>query len=403
MSLQLPPVLGSQPLILSQHHSLAAGDVLQTSFPLDSALSAARVNVLFSGADVTATLTQQNQVLAWDQCLTQDESTLCYTLLTGSAFVEGDYQLVTTNNGEQSALLQTQVMGYHNKSAVMIGLSTEQGEAGYLYPQPLVLTVAVQGDYPLTQVHVRAEVTDPLGKVHHVVLNDDGLHGDRLASDGFYAQQFHYQMNGEYRVKFEVDNRDGSAATTLEGLLFEPTIDGTFPPFEPEIINENFMRTESARFIVADFAPDDHGDNNACTIVLADNRDYDGRIDNAQDSDCFVVDTSKVLPPISLRLTDVWDLPAAKVSLYCDNAELDSESYQFTHATGIAFAVTPEICPSQKFRIEVRSAEDHHTPFTYQISAGETLHGDFPLAMLPTSGSAEITLALLWAMGTALS
>ncbi len=170
----------------------------------------------------------------------------------------------------------------------------------YSYPSGALLVATAYADAPLTGLTAVAEITFPVSSaVVSVNLNDDGLDGDAIASDGIYSVLWdEYTEDGVYSIVITFDNDAGTARTTYANMRFS---NGQAAPSVP--YTEPFDRVVKATMTIEDMEADDHGDDTSDpTDVDAYVETMKGRMDSDGDHDVFKMVALDLAQDLIIRL-----------------------------------------------------------------------------------------------------
>lgn len=385
--------------LASSSVSASQGTVSTETFVIDDSVESISLVFSYTGATTDFTLDVQDSagVSTGDAftCTAASGSTSCSLELDATrvaALGTGAYSVVATNTTAQDI-----VYGFNAVAATIPGSANytvkvaSQGGADVAYPKPIVISTVVSRSLPITGMTVQATVTDPSGNVTTVDLNDDGVGADEFADDGLYSAWGTYSSNGSHDIRVTVTNENGTAAYTDGALTQAHYFGGAAPePGEtislPTLPSDNFQRFGSAQVVVSGVQFDDHSNNpqfGGCTAMAADNAPIDGRIDYADDADCFIING-----PIS---------NTSDITVRTFNNALDAEPkytlYQSDGTTVIATVDPATATPSDGalyttvaaasidtngMILLVSDSDTTHSGGTYSASAGPTLVSDVP-------------------------
>jgi len=237
---------------------------------------------------------------------------------------------------------------------------------------------------PLSDASVTAQIIKPDSTVLDLPLFDDGQGVDRIEDDGAYSAEIPYDQDGDYNITVTATNSAGTAKTTVNGQAISVQEDGTSAPaFEPELITENFRLTTETTASVSGYRSDDHAGNSTepalCTEIFDNNIDTLGRIDNADDVDCFFFTPSTPGTQVVVRATSLGDNVDVllRVLDYTGTTEITRAdlSTSTSPASGVITVLMPEAVDASGFVVTIESVEDS-TVGAYAISAGSELSSD---------------------------
>ncbi|MDR0308125.1 MAG: VWA domain-containing protein [Chitinispirillales bacterium] len=159
---------------------------------------------------------------------------------------------VSSSAGLVSANLKGKVR-VEGKSGGTYSASVESHQNSfYIWPQPLRLSASTTGKQGLiANLNLTAALTTPSGNVISVVLNDNGVNGDKIAHDGIYSLDYSdYTENGQYTLSVQFDNDSVNAYYAIGGVSYALPESGVMVPVDTVFVTDNFDRTESVVFHV---------------------------------------------------------------------------------------------------------------------------------------------------------
>jgi hypothetical protein len=154
-------------------------------------------------------------------------------------------------------------------------------------PEPLILQLQVNGDYPVSGLAITATVTTPAGVREAVSFRDDGIAPDSVANDGSYHALYGYAGDGAYRIRAEIGSTAFSAYSTL-GVQSSIGPNGEERPQQLIPLGYAFQRLAETTVIVSGAQTDDHA-GSAVRELPSDGSVQYGRIERADDVDRFTV------------------------------------------------------------------------------------------------------------------
>ena len=380
--------------------SSASGEVSASSteeeeFIIDSTIESADIIVLFDGttSDVTVSLVKQpagtdsGVVFA---CEAGGSSVSCTATLDDATIARlgtGTYQVRVANNTndaiDASVIVLATTKSGEAGGTYTVSVSTSTGET-VQYPQPIILSVVVARNLPITGLTVAATITDPSGTEQTIDLNDDGVDADRYADDGLYSAWAPYSAAGTHTVRVQVTNPNGDAVYTDDALSTAHPEPGDTITL-PTLSDENFMRVSTQQILVENVLPDDHPDDptsgSSCTNIAADNSPAHGRFDRSGDVDCFFI-----APP--LATTDPLTVRAFNRALGADpefsvygadgSTVIAKADPTVTNASdgSLSVVVAAADIDSTGMVVAVSDSDDTASGGTYSVSAGEALGSD---------------------------
>ena len=366
---------------------------------LDDTLSEVTIVVTFSAAIEGASLTVTDQtgssIASYDSfdCEQTASETLCSFKIAGSdrddLFTTADTSDVTIEiENKTSTDLPAQITVTGNPEEgiqqIVVSLNEVTGSQGVVqYPSPMVITAVVRQGLPITDVSVIGEITDPSGNHQSITFRDDGMEGDAQAQDGIYTSIHTYDADGLYTAQVTVSNPDGTARYTVDGFqpshAFAPAEDGTQAESEPlPTFDRNFQRTATLQVNVAGFRPDDH--ENAptnCSELDNLNGDVIGRIDAANDVDCFGFTPALQIGEV-VRVSGVGaNLDPILALVAADGTQVRSLTDANAKTVGGYWAttITDDDLMNIPLYLLVSNSNDVIRD-TFQVSRGELLPGD---------------------------
>ena len=256
--------------------------------------------------------------------------------------------------------------------------------ASVTYPESLTIEAIVLRASPISGASVTARITRPDAVVVDLPLFDDGQGVDRIEGDGAYSVEIPYDQDGDYAITAIASNNAGTAKTTVNGQAISVQADGTSAPtFEPELITENFRIVTETTASVSGYRSDDHAGNGTepslCTGIFDNNIDTLGRIDNADDVDCFFFVPSTPGVQVVVRATSLGDNVDVllRVLNYTGTTEITRADLTTSTSpdSGVITVLMPEVVDASGFVVTIESVEDS-TAGAYAISAGSELSSD---------------------------
>ena len=233
-----------------------------------------------------------------------------------------------------------------------------------LYPEPLLVRVMIDKDYPITGIQPTGILTAPDGTANEFTLTD-------LLGIGEYSASLPYIQNGLHTVSLHFDNREGTALYTTAGSA--SARDNMLVP-----VNEDFDRYAEAQVRTFGWRNDDHGNTFAtATAAIADNEPVLGRIDYPGDIDMFAVDVPIGCDELLFR---VWGIPTGErlvLSLYGQSGEsilvsAESIGMDVQDLVVLRFPVDSEDWESTLYA-EVRHPDPLAHGYSYAFSVGVEL------------------------------
>jgi calcium-activated chloride channel regulator 3/4 len=375
-------------LLSSTQISAAAGTTVFT-LPLDSTLASALINVSYTGspADLTLSLLGPggSDTGATFEC---EGATSCWVILDVDFFAVngyGDYQVEIVNHAgiSKNVTVLASASPWDESYDIAVGFS----RGTVVYPADMAIMATITKGTAITGLDVIVRVTDPLGHILDLPLLDDGSGADLVAGDGTYSASIPYSVDGIYSALVTASNVMGGAQTTLEGILVAPTEDGSpVPAFVPTPISENFVRVGAASATVAGVTPDDHADHpagGACTMIVDDNTDTEGRVDFAGDKDCFTFVPSAPSDPIIVRVTSLTSGMDPLLTIYDHTGALLITQVDMSTSASPDSGVTVTVPPAELDPVGMILVVEHIdarvTTGGYAVSVGAALASDVPL------------------------
>ena len=298
-----------------------------------------------------------------------------------------------------------------------------------VYPELPILRATLIKDAPVTRASVVATILSADYSTSMTqALNDDGLFGDQVASDGIYGFALDYKTlrahfgvctdeqrrsvlcGSPFVVQIEATNPGLTAIQTENSLLPAHPLSMTNgatgilptpPPLPP--IGEAFIRTASTQIRIVDFALDDHVDQGVGSPLQPDNADQAGNIDSSADVDRFDLPVgsaaSLVVRVAGLAFGLQPELavysPSGQLLALVDMTSAGSAGYPSAYIDTSALVGT-----GASLTVEVRGAGG--TTGAYLVSAGNLIASDQPVGMpavpLPPWALVAAGLLLLAAM-----
>jgi hypothetical protein len=333
-----------------------------------------------SGTDTGITFTESFSGTAVSAVATVDEADVA----NGGT---GSWSVEIVNSSGTELDVTTNVIGNPSSGQTYDVTMGIQGGSTVTYPDPIVVTATVSKGLPITGVNMTATVTDPSNMVSSINMNDEGIDGDALASDGIYSAIIGYTENGPHSFNVTVDNSTLSATFTMASFqpthFFSADVNGEIPsaPSLPAI-SENFSRSASKQVTVTSLLADDHGDTPSSATALAhDNSDVAGRIDSAGDSDYFVISGIDLTQDLVVRVTDLAVNMDPVLTLYAADGITQIATGDTATAvsdSGYVFLTiaTADIDPTGTAYAEVKHASASASEGNYIISAGAAIFSD---------------------------
>jgi uncharacterized protein YegL len=251
------------------------------------------------------------------------------------------------------------------------------------YPEPIVLTAAVDQGARITGVNVVAALTRPNGTTQSIPMHDDGQNGDGVAGDGIYSLILGYDADGTYGVSVSVDNNAGSASFARQGYLGSADINGHQTPAPPLVpVAEKFQRQARLQLAVTgleDSGGDDHPNSPLGTPLPPDNTEMPGRIDFPGDLDHFFISGIPSGRALAVRITGTALGMSPKLSLYRLDGSLIRSATLGTSTSRRGYLLVvlqPGEIAAGAVVARVEDALSGASGGTYRISAGSTLASD---------------------------
>lgn len=213
-----------------------------------------------------------------------------FTDLASAAPIAGQYPKLDlpAAHAEASALLQPLTWIPTSSNAIeergyaaSVRSEIQNSESTVTYPEPLLLTARLGGDFPIARAALTTQVTAPDGSTGALTLRDDGAAPDYLPDDGTFTAILPYKQNGAYKIKVTFSNAANRAAFTSVGLEDVPWVVG-------DPIGESFSVTADTTVVTSGYTGDDHPDGFPDpTILFSDNVPKRGQVDRVGDRDMF--------------------------------------------------------------------------------------------------------------------
>ena len=210
------------PTLSSVSGEVAISDTGTEEFVVDSTIESADIVVSYQGTtgDVSVSLVKLPAGTGTGvnfNCEAGGSSVSCVATLDSGTIAThgtGSYQVRLVNiSGTQtgtSVIVLAKTKDGADGGTYVVSIGSANGNI-VQYPQPIVLSVTITRNLPITGVTVAATITDPSGNEQTVDLNDDGVGADQYDGDGLYSAWAPYTNNGTYAVRVAVTNPDGSA------------------------------------------------------------------------------------------------------------------------------------------------------------------------------------------------
>ncbi len=409
----------SSNVLLSSQRVLASGGAnISHSIPIDQSLASAQIHLSYtgspsdfdlhlllpSGADSGLTFTCQGSVS-------------CQTTL--------DEAFITTHGYGEYTVLMTNKLGTDKSVTVLVSAQSADTETydiavGFSastvqYPADMIIRATVSKGPAIAGLNVTATITDRLDNAVEISLLDDGKGSDQTVNDGTYSASIPYSANGIYSAVVTASNQAGKAQTTFEGVNFSQQENGSALAPQPTPIPEKFVRVGSASANVAGFSQDDHADNPGvgnCTRVQDDNIDTAGRIDNAGDTDCFIVSPGSTGGGITLRATSLSSGMSPVITVFDSTgttqiAQADMNNSE-NPASGVILTISEAKLGSTDIVFVVQHADTSATIGGYAVSVGKSITSDYipVLIMTPNGGEswkAKNSQTIRWYVATSLT
>jgi calcium-activated chloride channel regulator 3/4 len=251
------------------------------------------------------------------------------------------------------------------------------------YPEPIVITAAVNQGARITGVNVVAAVTRPSGTTQTIPMHDDGRDGDGAAGDGIYSLILGYDSDGTYGISVSVDNAAGAASFARQGYAASADVNGHEPPPAPLVpVTEKFQRQARIQITVTgveDAGGDDHPGSPLGTPLPHDNTEISGRIDFPGDLDHFFISGIPSGQSLAVRVTEMALGMTPTLSLYRLDGTLIRSANLSSSATQNGYLVLilqPGEIASGSVVARVEDARPGASGGTYRISAGPALISD---------------------------
>ena len=389
--------ISGAPTLSSTSGAVSASSMEAEEFVIDSTIESVDIIVSFDGttSDVTVSLVKQpagtdsGVVFA---CVAGASAVSCTATLDDATIASlgtGTYEVQFANNTNDAV-----------DTSVIVLAKTKEGEAGgtytvsvgtstgdtVQYPQPIILSVVVARNLPITGLTVAATITDPSGTEQTIDLNDDGVDADRYADDGLYSAWAPYSATGTHVVRVQVTNPDGDAVYTDDALSTAHPEPGDTITL-PTLSNENFMRVATQQILVEHVQADDHPNDptsgSSCTNIAADNTPTHGRVDSAGDVDCFfIAPPLATTDPLTVRTFNRALDADPEFTVYGANgstviAEADPAVTSASDGS-LSVVVAAADIDSTGMVVAISDTDDTASGGTYSVSAGEALGSDQP-------------------------
>lgn len=353
----------------------------EASFIVDSTLGSVEVFVLVDGLLEQATIALADPAgnLVELACEVDDEAedprdvfTICTALVEGDDLQVGTWKLIAEADDRDLFIFYwIEATAAEGEFAYTVTVTAVDG-AVVTYPEPIIIRASLQREVLVTNLYVAARLITPDGDEHMIELRDDGNAPDATADDGEYTGIFDYQMDGEYDVLVDFDNRDGTAKTTLGSYQLQR---GSDPP-EPVLLTENFQRHASTQLTVQGWQEDDHAEElDEATPLLLDNSPMAGRIDFADDYDTF-----KFTVPeggdgdIVIRVAGLALDMDPYIFIFSEDGSVDIEDYFEGIPTSNDYLLVPlNVTAGQVLYLTVAHYDEEAEQGYYSISAGPAL------------------------------
>jgi len=165
----------------------------------------------------------------------------------------GEWMCHVSSSGLVSTDLNgtVRITGKNDGTYAVVIANHQQGF--YTWPEPLHLSTSITGKNGLiTRLDVAATLTSPSGVVTNIVLNDDGVDGDRIAHDGIYSLDYsNYTENGEYTLSVRFDKGTDRPFYAMDGLEYSISPSGVvFSKEDTTFVTDSFVRVKSIVFHV---------------------------------------------------------------------------------------------------------------------------------------------------------
>lgn len=233
------------------------------------------------------------------------------------------------------------------------------------YPEPLLLTVSLIQNRPLTGHNLTGTITTPSGALVHVVLNDNGKGVDVRAADGIYSGMYtSYNENGQYTFRAVCDNKNANAVVVKNPGSTNKT---------PIKVTENFQRIVTMPFTISgmEFGQPDR--------IKADNSRTYGKIENPGSKNSYTITDIDKTESLFVRIATAEGGLMPVLTVYGDGVEIVKANI-FTHVSKGGY-VAAEITPEQlslytAFTARVENFVPEKAGDIYKICAGPKLIGD---------------------------
>ncbi len=173
------------------------------------------------------------------------------------------------------------------------------------YPMGAFISASAYANAPITGLNVVAEITSPISNtVTEVVLNDNGIDGDKVAADGIYSIVWDgYTESGAHGITVTYDNDARTARSSYSKMAYAHGTNSV-----SEAFNRPYDRVVKGNIMINNVRADEHGnDIYSPTQVNGDNSVRTGRLDNDNDIDVFVLRGYSVTENLMVRLSNLGE------------------------------------------------------------------------------------------------
>ncbi|MFK8016326.1 MAG: Ig-like domain-containing protein, partial [Gammaproteobacteria bacterium] len=396
--------------VVDTQQSLMPGVMANIPLPVDSGLESLSVFFNYDGviSDVTPTVVTPAgatlDTIDYDCLQISGSLTSCSAQIGEAALATGGagaWGIELANGATTNRQVDLYVAGLPGANGSFSArVAGAQGNE-IAYPEPIVVTMSVIKDLPITGVNISAEITDPTGAAQSFDMVDDGTAGDAVADDGIYSAILGYEANGRYQVEVRVDNDSGSARFTTLGLQpahLPAVLNGTLPEVQPvPALTENFSRISRTSIVVTG-RPSSDGNTGFVTAdeLFADNRGVEGLMDLAGDEDYFVIRNVDTTAPLSVRVTSLsLDMdPVLTVFAADTTTELVTAASLPANesTTGYLLAQIPASDLTETLYAVISHRDPDVATGGYAVSAGAPINTDVPPNAFPEPGADSLAL-----------
>ncbi len=373
------------------------------SFVIDSTIESAVITSSYTGSvgDLTLVLNKDGTDTGITfNCSGSGSSVSCMAQLSASdisTLGTGQYDIVVTNTVGSIVDGSINVVGTPKDGGTYTVNVDSLGGSTISYPDPIVLSLVVSREMPITGVTVSAVVMAPDGTEAVIDMNDDGVGADRFANDGLYSVWAPYSQDGTYTIEAIVSNPSGSASYTGEALAPSHWVDAQPEPGEtipdPVLPPDNFTRVGLAQITVSGAgAGDDHTDfptGGSCTTITNDNTKINGIFDFAGDVDCFsITGPLSGTEPVIVRVFNIGLNADPKFTVFASDgttqiADVDPSVVQASNGA-LFVEIDAANVDMAGMIVAVSDVDPAHSGGFYSISAGPELVSDKSFSSVPS-------------------